>query len=280
MILYFEIVIKEKYHKYRSAVLKTMINKNQFVFVFLLVLLIYLIIANKDGSNLTKALLGVAAGAMFIFGWKLYQASLVDETKTGTSGNAEYMSDEDLVIAPHRPGLVDGDTNVADADLLGDIELSQYGNESNDFGVNVLGQTSTKNVEVRDGISGIDNGDVFDAVFGRNASMIPLEVYSDNYNNVKDREWYTKFFQQPENIVTERNGSIPLNEGGINADSALTRRQIFRGDMNKKAIDGAVRATRTLNERVYTHELAENYAREWVSDQGDGVLSGTEVEWT
>ncbi len=232
-------------------------TNQEFVFVVLFIIFVYVAFKFYGQSNLVSGLLLVCGAAMFVLGYKIYSKK------------------EKFVLAPHPPTLVRPD-NIPDSGDLGEsIELSKYGNINSDE-VDYMGQTDVKNLTF-DHSTEIDNGDVFESVFSGDTMYSPLEAYSRDFYNIKDREWYTKFFQTPQNIVVPSDYAIPLNEGGTNADAGLARRQMFRGEMNKKAIDGMVRSTRNLNERLYTHELAENYAREWASNQGDDVMGGTET---
>ncbi len=239
-------------------------DNHEFVFLFLLVIVIYLIFTSRGTGPLFKGLLITATGAMIYFGYKLYGDRL-----KGTQA-------ESFVLPPHPAVLVEP-SSVPDDSISDDIELSQYGNLSN-TAIDYMGQTDVKNLSFPKS-DAIDNSDIFETVFSGAAMYTPAEAYSRDYYNVKDREWYTKHFQKPEDLYTSPEYTIPFNPGGTDADSALTRRQLTRGEMNKKAIDGAVRATRALNERIYTHELAENYERQWWTHEGDGVMGGAEVEF-
>lgn len=234
-------------------------TNQEFVFVVLFIIFVYVAFKFYGQSNLVSGLLLVCGAAMFVLGYKIY------------SGKTK----EQFVLAPHPPTLVRPDNIPDSGDLSESIELSKYGNINSDE-VDYMGQTDVKNLTFNHSTE-IDNGDIFEEVFSGDTMYSPAEAYSRDFYNIKDREWYTKFFQKPQNIVVPSDYSIPLNEGGTNADAGLARRQMFRGEINKKAIDGMVRSTRNLNERLYTHELAENYAREWVSDQGDDVMGGTET---
>lgn len=267
------------------------VSRHQFVFVFLLVITIYLIVNYfRDSTKLVKSLLVVAGGGMMVMGYKVYTDTItghgagstaVGATKTSESeymmGDVEGGEGENLVGAP-EPGELQPITNNPIPFSSDDVSLSKYGNVSKDFDVDYLRQDSTKSLLADWG--GFDNSNVVDAVMNQPSMFTPNEAYSRDYYNVKDRAWYLKHFQTPENIVVE-GVTIPINERGVNADDSLTRRQITRGEINKKATDGAVRATKNLYERYFTHELSENYAREWWSGEGDyeDVLGSTELEY-
>jgi hypothetical protein len=65
--------------------------------------------------------------------------------------------------------------------------------------------------------------------------------------------------------------SVPLNENAINIDDKLSRGQMHRSLMNKRAIDGTVRATRNQFDKYFVNELDENEKREWWNHQADDV---------
>lgn len=235
------------------------LNKHQITFVFLLVIVVYLIYNRSKNSSLVNSILYVSVAAMFVFAVKLYYYKDIPSTAIGQPRGEKLIGDPAV-------GLVDiSNTDDFDKD---DTNLSAYGNISKDT-VDYLGQDSTKDLNFKKiSPDTFDNSQLFDNMMNQSSMFTPNEAHSRDYQNVKDRSWYSKFFQQPQNINVE-GITIPINERGVNADDSLTRRQIARGDINKNALDGAVRATKNLFNRLYTHELAENYAREWWSGEGE-----------
>lgn len=65
--------------------------------------------------------------------------------------------------------------------------------------------------------------------------------------------------------------AIPLNNRATSVDENLARKMQHRGAMNKKAIDGAVRATRNLYEKYFRNELDENERKEWWTAQAQDM---------
>lgn len=255
------------------------VTTHQFIFVVLLVITLYMVFNYYDPMNkLSTSLLIASVGAMFVFGWKIYTDYQSGKEPENLVGPPHYPTGE-LPAADTRPILADGSLNMN----LQDTEHSNYGNMSKNFDVDYIGQNSHSrmNFPTQESDNRIDNSDVFDDLFNNGSSThVPLEADSRGFHNVKDRTWYMNHFQDPQNITAYAEHSTPRNDRAINADDMLTRRQLHIGDINKKAIDGAVRGTRQQFEHLYTHELAENYARDWWDGEGDdGIMGGVEVEW-
>lgn len=264
-------------------------DSDKFIFVILLVITVYMIWSfYSKRDKLTSAMLVAVAGAMFVFGVRIW--------KRDQSSPAEYMKikkmsrrrvSENLVGLPPKPRLTRHDTNPTNGDklntdMLDDTNLSHYGNISRDFDVDPVGQTDRykQMTATRDetesptsGKNKIDNSDVInDVLNGYSSTHVPQEAYSDNFHESKDRQWVHEHFQKPDNYMLMSGGSVALNDRAITANDMLTRRQIHRGDINKKATDGRVRATKKMYERFFAHELAENYARDWWDGEGDDMI--------
>ena len=120
--------------------------------------------------------------------------------------------------------------------------------------------------------SEIDNGDVVNQfITGGAQAYVPQEVQSDNYYSVHD----LAYPKHPGEAIGEAKpdyllGSlVVLNDDAISMDDKLARGQTHRSEMNKRAIDGAVRATRHQFDKYFANELPENESREWWNNQAD-----------
>lgn len=67
---------------------------------------------------------------------------------------------------------------------------------------------------------------------------------------------------------------IPLS-GQQNVDEMLSRKQQQRAATNKRALDGAVRATKELYNKYFQEELDENEKRVWYSSEAQDI----ETDW-
>jgi hypothetical protein len=56
-----------------------------------------------------------------------------------------------------------------------------------------------------------------------------------------------------------------------NVDEQLTRKQMHRGAMNKKAIDGKVRSTKNIYQKYFLNELDENEHKVWYSAEAEDL---------
>jgi len=117
----------------------------------------------------------------------------------------------------------------------------------------------------------MDNGDVVTQfITGGANTYIPQEVHSDNYYQVADLAYPKKPGQEIGDGSDLLYGQmVPLNEGAISNDDKLSRAQIHRSMMNKRATDGAVRATRNQFDKYFVNEFAEAEASEWWNNQAD-----------
>lgn len=117
--------------------------------------------------------------------------------------------------------------------------------------------------------SSADNADVVSQFLtGGSEVYEPQEAKSANYYSVHDLAFphHAKIDGKADLLL----GSlVPLNDDAINMDDKLARGQTHRSEMNKRAIDGAVRATRNQFDKYFANELPENESREWWSHQAD-----------
>jgi Ca2+/Na+ antiporter len=258
------------------------INHNQFVFGFLLIILIYLVINyGKVSTKLVKTLLLAAIAGMVVFGYKIVReikSNNASGTEIGAPKESENMSDPEYLVGDPEFNLAKQDNELPTN--FDDTSLSKYNNISKDFDVDYLGQDETKSLIPSKQSNEIDNSEVFDNILNQSSMFSPNEAHSRDYYNVEDRAWYSKHFQQPQNITVE-GLTIPINERGVNADDSLTRRQITRGEINKKATDGRVRATKNLFQRFFKNEQAESYATEWWGGEGepDDIRGSAEMDF-
>ena len=108
------------------------------------------------------------------------------------------------------------------------------------------------------------------------STHIPQEAHSDDYYAINKKTYPTSggsLDGSPMNVYAQY--QEPLNERALSMDDKLARKQQHRADINKRAIDGRVRATKNLYEKYFANELAENEARDW----WDGEASDNENDY-
>lgn len=234
------------------------------------IFIIYQIGISKDNN----VPLLISAGVMFfgmLYSWRsMITESLVDQR----------LREKRLVPA-------DGDVQNATTDLLQfddqDYDLSSFGNESETHNAQPLpldkdilfgdpNATFKKSYEIDAKSKMFDNSDVVETVIRGSSEYEPRESESTNFYRLEDLVYKPKInmaaksFLGPEGPVYAEYHQ-PINGRAISADDKLTRRQQHISLMNKRAIDGAVRATKNQFSKYFQNELNEASAREWWDDE-------------
>jgi hypothetical protein len=181
---------------------------------------------------------------------------------------------ENLIVLPRESPLVYPSSNVvSDGELsYNDQDYSDGPSISRNFIMDPIGQTD-RNFSFEN--NEMDNADaVAQYVTGGAQTYIPSEVSSSNYYSVHDLAYPKRPGSEigdarPELVFGS--GSVVLNDNAISIDDKLTRGQQHRAEMNKRAIDGAVRATRDQFSKYFANELPENESREWWDGQADDM---------
>jgi hypothetical protein len=99
-----------------------------------------------------------------------------------------------------------------------------------------------------------DNSDVIERVMTRGTSLYSPNNYS--FSPIRAVNPLTK----PDNYVN-------VLSGQQNVDELLARRQMYRGSMSERALEGKSRSTRNIYDKYYKKELRENEKRVWWSDE-------------
>jgi len=174
-----------------------------------------------------------------------------------------YEPAENLVDRPLAGKLRDVYGNVVNSTNDLQVEDQRYPNE-----LRPVGEKSDYRFENDE----IDNGDVVNQfVTGGANSHVSGEITSSNFYNVHDLAYPKKAgekigYAKPDLVYGSH---LPLNNDAISIDDKLTRGQIHRSEMNKRAIDGQVRATRDKFSKYFTDELGEAEASEWWNNQAE-----------
>ena len=135
---------------------------------------------------------------------------------------------------------------------------SKYGNISLDGDIDMSEQEVIDPSLTGNGTARFDNSDAIAAVISGGTTLFHPDGRgfspTSNHGNVPER-----FSSQYD---------IPLS-GKQNLDERFARKQQQRSDINKRAIDGSVRATRELYNKYFTEELNENEERVWYSAEAN-----------
>lgn len=255
------------------------LSSSQVLILMLFIIIVYVCVTMYDPNDpfIMSGLLAV--GTAFIYmAWNAWSAGS-EEGLTGTDFFIGKVPGQIPFTANKSLQSVGGDAiNNADGNLqFDDQSYSTTGVAvSRDFGVIPVSQLQRDyNLpeSAADDAGEMDNADVVTRfITGGADTYVPEEASSQSYYKVYDLA-YPKHpgYEMGSGSDLLYGQSVPLNENGINNDDKLSRGQMHRSQMNKRAIDGAVRATRNQFEKYFGNELDENEKREWWSHQADDV---------
>jgi hypothetical protein len=240
----------------------------------LFIIIVYVTVTMYDPSDpfIMSGLLAV--GLAFIYmAWNAWHSvDISEEGLTSTPDQIPFTAHKSLQN-------VGGDVvNSSDGNMQFDDQsyASTGVAVSRDFGVIPVSQLQRDyNIPNSDADNPdeMDNADVVTRfITGGADTYVPEESSSQSYYKVYDLA-YPKHPGHEMGAGSDLlyGQSVPLNENAINNDDKLSRGQMHRSQMNKRAIDGAVRATRNQFEKYFGNELDENEKREWWSHQADDV---------
>lgn len=175
-----------------------------------------------------------------------------------------------------NPDVPYGDTAVPGSPLSLDTDetrFSEYGNISMMSDVDSTYQrradlvlSGSSGSSGKSPIDDIDNSDVVDSALLKHSSLF-LPAHATGVTPTSSAYMSNFTLGEPDPATASIQYTVPLDDSAFNLDQALARGQQHRASINKRAIDGAVRATKNLYKRVFGNELAENENREWWSSQ-------------
>jgi hypothetical protein len=140
------------------------------------------------------------------------------------------------------------------------LEMNKYGNIS----TTDIDMTTQEMPNMDFDSSYIDNSDVIEMAITRGTSLFHPD--GQGFSPLKG-------VAETPSVFSEYN--IPLT-GQQNVDELLARKQQQRAAINKRALDGRVRATRALYNKYFTEELDENEKRVWWSSESADI----ETDWS
>jgi hypothetical protein len=220
------------------------LENHTLVIVFLIIVLIFVGIIGGGAQtvNIIIALIIAAAGFYFLgIGVPSAPSEHMEEPKEITTE----------VATPDGQMLID----TADGDL------SPYGNITVSGDVDTLFQRKTTLDMTDVKPDDLDNSDMVQSAMQRGSSI--FQPNTAQGTTASQAGYHSNFKLAQPGMYMEY--SVPINPRGYTADEALARLQQHRSEINKKAIDGAVRNTRNVFEKYFVNELKENEDREWWS---------------
>lgn len=243
----------------REVVIPLDLGPTQLFIMLIFIILVYVSYSmyNPNDRFMSAALatLGTAFFFLVYYGWG-HDESFVDFE------HAPGLGASDHILRPASNDVIRNERrNMNDQDR----HLSRPGNMSWEDDAGPVTQTDRDITMDNDEI---DNSDVVRAYTegGVSRTHMPLEGSSSDFHSVRQLAYPKHPGQNIGEAATDLMYSeyqVPLSDRAINIDDKMARKQHHRADMNKKAIDGAVRSTRDKFERFFANELPENEARDW-----------------
>lgn len=235
----------------KEIVIPLGLGPTQLFIVIIFIIIVYVAISmyNPNDGFMTAALsaLGVSFFFLVYYGWNIKE-SLVDYE------HAPSLRKADISV------LRDGRLNMDDQDR----HLSKRGNISWEDDAGPVTQTDR---DILMESNDLDNSDIVSAYTeGGSQTHVPLEGSSSDFHSVHQLAYPKHPGYETGDGPTDLMYSeyqVPLSDRAINMDDKIARKQHHRADINKKAIDGAVRATKDQFERFFSNELAEAEAEPW-----------------
>lgn len=248
------------------------LSSNYVLILMLFIIIVYVCTTMYDPTDpfIMSGLLAVGAAFLYMV-WNVSTKDLGEEGLTSTPDKIPFSNKKSLQS-------VGGDVISSDGNFQFDDQSydSTGVKVSRDFGVIPVSQLQ-RDYNIPD--TNADNPDEYDNadvvtrfITGGADTYVPEEASSQSYYKVHNLA-YPKHpgYEMGAGSDLLYGQSVPLNENGINNDDKLSRGQMHRSQMNKRAIDGTVRATRNKFDKYFGNELDENEKREWWSHQADDV---------
>lgn len=230
------------------------LQDHTLLLVILFIVLIYVVLCGKGNTSQTKAII-VLTGIVLVSYLTKFPKSLWDSITPGSSGTSEHMEEPRKIttstVSDTGQLLIDTDENA----------LSQYGNIGTSNNVDTLYQRHTDLDMTNVAPDDLDNSDFVQDAMQKGSSI--FQPNTAQGVTASRAAYHSNFTLAQPGMYMEY--SVPINPRGYNADEALARKQQHRADINKKAIDGAVRSTRNIFNRFFQNELQENENNDWWS---------------
>lgn len=239
-------------------------SPEQTVILLLLIIIVYVALAFKN-SPLVNTTLLAAFTCLLLLSAKVYKDSS-ENLQTDTNDLSA------MDTSTNANGL---EADVLESNLR-DRDISSYDNISHMNDVYHLDNMGTDGQTIRDykgKNSKWNNADMIESVMERGSSMHqPLEARSADFYDVNDIHAKTKLYDMDDpkkGLYSE--STVIFNDRAFDMDERLARKQKHRGEINKKATDGRVRATANLYKKYFTDELDENEKRVWWSNEAKEI---------
>ena len=245
----------------KEIVIPLEFGPTQLFILLIFVILVYVAYTMYDPDNKFISAALATLGGAFVFlvyyGWNQDKSEeFVDyEWEPGLGA-----FDHEFRLANNEV-LKGGHLNMNDQDHA----LSKQGNISWEYDAGPVTET-TRDIAMDN--PELDNTDVVRTYTegGASRTYVPQEAASKDFFSVRDLT-----YPKHPGFVTGTGPSdvlyseyqVPLSDRAINIDDKMARKQHHRAEMNKKAIDGAVRTGRNYFERFFANELAESGTYPW-----------------
>jgi len=232
------------------------LQDHTLLLVILFIILICIVLSGKGDAKQFRVI-AVLTGVVLVSYIMNFPQGIWDFLKNngtaGNTGNTEHMEE---------PREITNSTVSKDGQILIDTDenaLSQYGNIGTSGDIDTLFQRKT-DLDMTDVTpDDLDNSDFVQESIQKGSSI--FQPNTAQGVTASQAAYHSNFKLAQPGMYMEY--SVPINPRGYTADEALARKQQHRADINKKAIDGAVRSTRNIFNRFFQNELNENEEREW-----------------
>ena len=215
------------------------------VYIFIVIVLVAIIYSITDWMPITIAAIGgtIAAG---IF-WQ---------------SSSEHL--ESIIPVTNSTVLDDGIDKTLNINL-DDDSFSEYKNISLSRDIDTMEQRRI-DLDLTNPNQPIDNSDIVEsASFKFSSNFQPNNSQGITSTSSAYHSGLTLGEREPN--AASLKYTVPLNDAAYDLDESLARGQQHRSSINKRAIDGAVRSTKNVFQKVFTNELNENAEREWWSSE-------------
>lgn len=215
------------------------------IYLFIIVVAICVLFGNLD-QNTKSLLLALAGGALVV---QLMKPNFM---------KVEHL--EDLVMPSNTVSSDETTLNVN----TDDDRYSEYNNISLSRDIDTMTQRRADLVFSNDPSKPIDNSDlIHEAAMNYSSTFQPQLSQGVTASQSADGSGFN--LGEPDAPAGIIKYSVPLNDFAYDLDESLARKQQHRSDMNKKAIDGAVRSTRNIYQKYFSNELNTNSEKQWWS---------------
>jgi hypothetical protein len=227
------------------------LQDHTLLLAILFIILICVVLGGKRHAEKTKIIM-ILVGAVLASYFTKFPAGL---WKNQQESMEEPRKITNSVVSDDGQLLIDTDENA----------ISQYGNIGISNDVDTLFQRNT-DLDMTDvAPDDLDNSDYVQESIQKGSSI--FQPNTAQGVTASQGAYHSNFKLAQPGLYMEY--SVPINPRGYTADEALARKQQHRSDINKKAIDGAVRSTRNIFNKFFQNELHENETNEWWSAEAE-----------